>query len=475
MFLGRQRELNLLKNLLSRKSAALVICRGRRRIGKSTLIQEFGKSVPRFYEFQGLAPREKLTNQDQLTNFSRQLATQFKLPELGFKSWSEAFSLLARETNRNRVVILLDEISWMGAYDPDFAGVLKIAWDTEFKKNSRLILVFCGSVTSWIDKNILKSQGFVGRVSLTLSLDELPLNCCNEFWRDKKKYISDYEKFKILSVTGGIPRYLEEIKPKLSAEENIKQMCFIKEGLLFSEFDRIFDDIFSQRSKVYKEIIQTLVHGSKTLTEICAELKRPKSGVMSGYLDDLTEAGMLSHDLVCQIGGKKSGLGTYRLKDNYLRFYLKYIEPKKEQILKGLYDTVALENLPQWETMMGYQFENLVLGNMKNILELLSIPREQALSAGPYFQNQTKRNKGCQIDLLIETSHTLYICEVKFKKHISKTVIPEVQEKITKLKIPKYKSVRAILIYCGELAPGIIHDDYFNNVIPLAKLLNEGG
>lgn len=111
----------------------------------------------------------------------------------------------------------------MGMKDPTFLGKLKTAWDLEFKKNNKLILILCGSVSSWIEKNILKNTGFVGRIDLVLSLDELSLSESFTLLGKQAQFLSSYEIFKILSVTGGVPRYLENIIPKQSAEENIKR------------------------------------------------------------------------------------------------------------------------------------------------------------------------------------------------------------------------------------------------------------
>ena len=193
---------------------------------------------------------------------------QTRLPHLTLDLWPQAFSLLASQIGNEKTVVLLDEISWMAIGAPDFAGQLKIAWDMEFKKKQRLVFVLCGVISSWIDKNILNSTGFVGRVSLTLSLDELSLPACNEFWMKNKDRIATREKLKLLSVTGGVPRYLEEIRPSLTAEENIKRLCFTKEGFLFNEFDQIFNDVFSSRNTVYREIVSELAQGSKQMTEI---------------------------------------------------------------------------------------------------------------------------------------------------------------------------------------------------------------
>ena len=283
-----------------------------------------------------------------------------------------------------KTVILLDEISWMATRDKDFAGQLKIAWDTDLKHHTRLVLVLCGSVSSWIDENILNSAGFVGRISLKLIPQELSLFQCNMFWGKSAGLVAAKEKLKMLAVTGGVPRYLEEINPNLPAEENIRRICFSKEGFLFSEFDQIFQDIFSRRAPSYKRIASALVSGSKTLNELADHLKRDRGGDLSRYLEDLSESGFITKDVVFKPGKKvASKLAKYRLKDNYLRFYLKYLEPLKYKIEIGLFREIALESLAEWETIMGLQFENLVLNNIGSICSLLAINTNTVISASP--------------------------------------------------------------------------------------------
>lgn len=472
MFIGREKELKQLNEILDQKQASLIVCKGRRRIGKSRLIEEFGKNIKHFYDFQGLAPHQGVSLSDQLKNFSEQMERHFDLPKIiPPTTWTEAFALLSRYTKEGQVLIFLDEVSWMATGDKTFAGKLKIAWDTLFKQNPKLILILCGSVSSWIDKNLLKSAAFVGRISLKLTLQELPLSVCDEFWGQKKNNISSFEKFKILSLTGGIPRYLEEIKPHLSAEENIHKLCFTPSGLLFSEFEDIFNDTFSRRAKIYKDIVSCLIKGGKTFVEVCQALDRPPHGVMSDYLSDLVESGFVAEDFVYKIGGKVSGLKRYRLKDNYLRFYLKYIQPVKEQIKSGIYETKLLEDLPSWNVMMGLQFENLVLGNVVSLCRHLKIPLSSLEAASPYFQRKTLRTKACQVDLLIQTKNCLYVCEIKFRKKIEWQVVQEVQTKISKLKIPKSISVRPVLIFEGDISESLKKDDYFTVQISFGDLL----
>ena len=126
----------------------------------------------------------------------------------------------------------------------------------------------------------------MGRVSYTLLLDELPLSDCNDFWNDTGSHFSSYDKFKLLSVIGGIPRYLEEIQTQYSAEENIRNFCFKQGGLLVNEFEQIFSDLFGKRGEKYKNIVRLLVQKSLEYGEICEKLyfplgifrRRPRTG-----------------------------------------------------------------------------------------------------------------------------------------------------------------------------------------------------
>ena len=153
MFVGRLLELDRLKSLWKRKVASLVVIKGRRRIGKSRLVEEFSKNV-KFISFSGLAPSDAITAQDQRDEFARQLARTFQIPIPYSKDWGDLFWHLNHYTQNEKVVILLDEISWMGMRDKTFLAKLKNAWDLNFKKNPNLIFIICGSISSWIEKNI---------------------------------------------------------------------------------------------------------------------------------------------------------------------------------------------------------------------------------------------------------------------------------------------------------------------------------
>jgi AAA+ ATPase superfamily predicted ATPase len=471
-FIGRESELSRLQDLLKKRSSSLIVVRGRRRIGKSRLLAEFGKEMKSFF-FSGMPPLAKMNAQLQREEFANQMVRN-GLPAIKPDDWGNLFWALSKYTEAGQVLVVFDEISWMGGKDPTFLGKLKTAWDMYFSKNPHLVMALCGSISSWIEENILSSTGFLGRITIDLVLEELPLNVCNAFWYPKEKRISAFEKFKLLSITGGVPRYLEEIVPDLPAEKNIQNMCFTQGGLLVREFDEIFSDLFSRRSASYKEIVTSLADGAKELPDICKELKKSRGGLRNKYLNDLVKAGFIQRDFTWHLeNGKEGKLSRYRLSDNYLRFYLKYISKNLAKIGRGNFSPSLLATLPGWESIMGLQFENLVVHNRKTVWKWVGISPEEIVMDGPFFQKTTKKQPGCQIDYLIQTRfHTLYVCEIKFSKEpIGKKTVEEVEEKIARLKIPRYFSIRPVLIHVNGVEESLLETHYFDKIIDFSQLL----
>ncbi len=473
-FIGREWEMTKLQEFIHKRSASLIVVRGRRRIGKSRLLKEFGKQMKSFF-FSGLPPKLKkpVTSRSQRKEFASQLEQQ-GIPGVDFSDWSHLFWHLAQHTKEGRVLIVLDEISWMGSKDEDFLGKLKNAWDLHFSNNPQLIIILCGSISSWIEKNILSSTGYLGRVSWDLYLEELPLSSCNIFWNPYGDRISAYEKFKILSVTGGVPLYLELMRPELSAEENIRNICFTRGGLLVREFDQIFSDLFGKKSLSYRTIVESLASGPKLASEIYAALQKKKAGIYDEYIKDLVQAGFLKRDFTWHLKeGTHSKFSKYRLSDNYLRFYLKYILPNKVQIENGLFASASLTSLPGWESVMGLQFENLVTHNRQSLWKMMGITPSDIVADGPFFQTQTALQPGCQIDYLIQTRfHTLYVCEIKFSKDpIGMDILKQMEEKREALKIPKQFSIRPILIHVNGVSDRVLDTRYFDKVIDFSQIL----
>lgn len=472
-FVGREKELEELKLLIKKKTASMVVIQGRRRVGKSRLVREFGRGKT-LYIFSGVPPTEHTTAQFQREEFARQLGEQFGLPGLKAEDWGDLFTVLAQQVKTESVIILFDEISWMGSKDPDFLGKLKNAWDLQFSQNTQLLLILCGSVSSWIDENILSSTGFVGRVSEIIMLHELSGRECSQLLNLLGCHYSSYDVFKILSVTGGIPKYLEEVQPSLTVEENIKRLCFRTGGLLYREFDQIFSDLFSKRNLIYKKIVKVLANGAMEYNDICRALAVSKSGLLSEYLDDLIKAGFLRRDYTWHLqSGEVGRLSHYRLSDNYVRFYLRYIEKNKAKIQNDHFAVATLSQLPGWDSMIGYQFENLVLNNREFILRKLHLRREDIAADNPFFQRKTLKTPGCQIDYLIQNKYNnLFLCEIKYsRQEIKASIVDEVKQKIARLITPKNFSRFPVLIHVNGVADSVIEQGYFTEIIDFCELL----
>ena len=473
MFVGRQKELEALQALIQRPCANLVVIKGRRRIGKSRLITEFGKAM-KMITLTGLPPTQGSTQQDERRSFAEQLSLQFQIPVPRSESWEELFWHLADRTKRGRVLILLDEISWWAHDAPLFLSQLKNTWDVYFTKNKHLILVLCGSISSFIDKNILNNTGFVGRIALKLHLKELPLHECNAFWGTQTK-IAAYEKFKLLSITGGIPSYLEKINPHLSAEENIRRLCFVQDGVLVSEFDQIFTDVFGKRSAIYKQILMALLETPRAqLEEIYTHLGIEKQGVISEYLHDLEQAGFIRRDYAFNLKTKTlSKYSLFRISDNFVRFYLKYIAPNMPLIIDGRFEHASLSTLKNWETIAGLQFENLVLNNKNRILTVLHVHPSDVLFDNAYMQLERRGKPGVQIDyLIVDKFNTLWLCEVKFSRNpISKKIIPHIEKKIEALACQRRYSIRPVLIHVNGVTDDLIGEGFFSSILDFGTLL----
>lgn len=472
-FFGRSHEMSELTSLWGKRTGSLVTCRGRRRIGKSTLIERFAvKSEAMFIKIEGVRPQPGYDSRTELAAFAMQLATQTSADDDPPSNWLKAFIRLDREIpDDRRTVVLLDEISWLAYGDVMFADMLKIAWDNYWSKHDRLIMVVCGSVSGWIKEHFIDNGAFFGRRSLDLVLKELPLAQCARFWGEQTERIETREIVDVLAVTGGVPRYLTEINPGLSAADNIRNLAFRPKSVLREDFDEMFSDVVTKLPTLAGKVIRALVGPALSVTEIAERLGMDKGGRLSEALDQLDEAGLVVAD-----PGKNPQTGDdlrerrYRLKDNYSRFYLKYIEPMKSVIDVGAYSFVSVDGLVGWDSIVGLQFENLVVNNVTEIMPRLNLGRTLIESAAPYRRSGGGKG-GVQIDLLVQTRHCNYVVEIKRQREIGREVVEEVAEKMRRLPVPRGKSVRPVLVYDGHLAPIVETEGFFDAIVSFRELL----
>ena len=234
-------------------------------------------------------------------------------------------------------------------------------------------------------------------------------------------------------------------------------------------------DVITSEKTISGNVLKILAESSCTGVEIVQKLNMGKGGRLSSVLARLVEAGLVSQDH-CQNPetGKMAREIRYRLKDNYSRFYLKYIEPMKNIIDAGTFDLATLEALEGFDTVMGLAFENLVINNYRELLPALNLNGVIITSAAPYRRNASnapRGRKGCQIDLLIQTRRSLCVVEIKRRREIGREVIDEVDEKTRAIERPNGVSIRTALVYDGHLSSVVAADGYFEAIIPFRTLL----
>jgi AAA+ ATPase superfamily predicted ATPase len=468
-FVGREVELAKLKELARLDVPSLVVIKGRRRVGKSRLATEFAARLVGYRSvlLTGMAPDEKVTANDEREDFAAQLSRAFAMPPPRADDWNTLLWALADRTATGKWVVILDEINWLGAKDATFLGKLKSAWDLHFSKNNKLILILSGSLSSWIERNILRSTGFLGRVHLDLTLDELPLRHCAAFLEPGHRYLSNYEKFKIVAITGGIPSYLERVDPAASADTNIHRLCLTREGFLFREFDLLFNDLFHKK-EFYRRLIASLAEKPMELEDLYRKLHVEKSGYISECIEELIEAGFLARHYTWNIKtGGASKRSLIRVIDNYTRFYFRCIKPNRAAVERGA------ARLPVGsESILGLQFENLILKNRASVWTKLGISPDDIVFDNPYWQTATQRTRGCQLDYVIQCrNNTVYVCEIKFSKApLQHAIVPEVDRKIRCIAKPRNFTFRPVLIHINGVDESVLEERYFDSVIDFGEL-----
>lgn len=469
-FIGRSQELEGLEETAKRPGAKLIVIKGRRRVGKSRLARELGRRLPDTvtYHLTGLPPHQVPSARENLEEFARQISRVFGVPLPAATDWDDLLWHVSDRVKGGNAILILNEINWLGMDDPRFSAKLWRLWETELSLLPNFILILSGSLTGWIDNQFSSNTGYLGRISWNLTLDELPVREALRFFGARGARLSLSERLTILMVTGGIPRYLEEIDPRQTAEQNLRRLCFSPQGLLFSEYDHLLNDLFPKKNKSYRGIIEALVERPLMLGELRKVLGKQKSGVLSASVEELEKAGFLMrHHTWNPRKPKPSNQYKVRISDNYLRFHHQAIGPNHAAILSGA--DPSTRNLAE---ILGLQFENLVIRNRGLLWAALNIEPGRIVRAGPYFQKSTKKHRSCQIDYLIQTRDTLYVVEIRLTgRQLGIEILDQVQDRIDCLIKPKHKSIRPVLVHLNGVTESLESKDFFDSIIDYGALV----
>jgi len=445
--IGREVELDIFNTLLKSKNAEFVAVYGRRRVGKTFLIREaFKKQI--IFEFTGSFETDmhiQLKNfYENYKNYSKQKLNASEAP----KNWFEAFALLSNLSklkNKKKSVIFIDELPWIDTPKSNFVNALAYFWNNDISKLNNIILVICGSATSWITKKIFKNTGGLhNRVTKRLKIEPFTLAETKKMCRAKNISLTNYQLIKIYMAFGGIPFYWNELKKGKSAIQQINDICFNPEGMLKTEYKNLYQSLFKNADNHIK-IIECLAKKTYGLSkeEIAKACKIKKGGSLTTIINELVENGFLSyHQPIFNV--KKNAV--YRLIDLYSLFYLKFIKTAKANTN---FDTISNKNA--YKIWCGYAFENVCILHINQIKKALGISGV-ACEISSWRKNADQNEKGTQIDLIIDRADNIInICEIKFynkKLKIDKKMYHNIQTKkwVFENNMKSNKAVHNVLI-----------------------------
>lgn len=386
-----------------------VVVYGRRRIGKTFLVRRFFKDN---YAFSFVGKHE-MRREQQLAEFAKELmcySYSTFVPQL--KNWTEAFDALQRllETYNipGKKVVFFDEMPWMDTPKSDFVSALENFWNGWANMRDDIVLVACGSATSWMVDKLLHNQGgLFNRITQKIYLRPFKLSEMEQYLDEKHFGWNRYQIAQCYMILGGIPFYLTLLNPKLSLLSNIDELFFADaHAMLRTEYNELYSTLF-KRPDNYLAVIRMLTERKEGFTRKEINEKTKLGGAaLSKILSDLEQCDFIFS--YARYGNAKNN-AIYRIKDFYTLFYYKYVNGIDT---KDSLRWTHLSSTPQVSSWQGFSFELLCLLHLDEIKKALGIDRILN-DASAWRSRQPEQNT--QIDLVIERAdHNINLCEMKF-------------------------------------------------------------
>jgi hypothetical protein len=409
--IGRGEQIKTFQLLLGSEKSEFVAVTGRRRVGKTYLIDTVcEKNI--CFRMTGI---QDANLKEQLRNFATKLVEYSKVMLFDApKDWQAALQLLKiylqTLPKTKKQVIFIDELPWVNTPKSGFLKMLAHLWNDYLSKESHFVLVICGSATSWITKQVINNKGgFHNRISANVRLQPFSIDETKAFLESKKINFTDQELVRVFLTMGGIPYYLENIRKGESATQAIERMCFTETGILKNEYSNLYKALFTN-AEHHEEIVKTLAisHGGLTREEIIKKSNILAGGPYDRTMEDLILTGFVVEDN--HFGNKKRG-AIYRLQDEYSVFYHRFIKENSKNF-DGQWS--QLSATPTYKIWSGYAFENLChkhIDKLKSVLGIAAVYTETSrLNA-----KATESEDGFQIDLIIDRNdNTINLCEIKY-------------------------------------------------------------
>lgn len=478
--IGRHNEIKELNTLYKSNQAHLIAIYGRRRVGKTFLVDQAlsGKIT---FRHAGLSPVDedgkKNLMPDQLKHFYHSLLLQGMSPSHVPTSWLEAFFMLSMHLQKNdtgkRLVVFLDELPWMDTPRSGFLTAFEGFWNTWACHRDNVMVIVCGSANSWIlDKLINNHGGLYGRTTHIIKLSPFTLNECELFFKSKNVPISRYDIVQSYMIFGGVPYYLNYFNPQLSLSQNVDCLLFANEGKLKDEYDRLFSSVFSSPDDM-KAIVDFV--GKRHSGYMRKDISSATGIEDSGNLSNKLKALVASNFLIEYVPFGESGRNThYKLVDPFCRFYQTYIKGHRNVAEDFWSQSIDSQSVISWR---GIAFEEVCLNHISQIKSALGIAGVSTEQSA-WIQRGDDNKEGAQIDLVLKRKDNIYnLCEMKFYSE-EFTVDKSYHTKLVHRKniflehIPRKMAIHSTLI----TTYGLTHNEYsgdFINVVTMDDLFSE--
>ena len=409
--IGRKEETEILEDLLSSRKPEFLALYGRRRIGKTYLIKEFFNDSFSFYA----TGVQNCNTKQQLRVFKEALDKYGDKKNTIPKDWFEAFSRLEalleddnvkREYRSGKRVVFLDELPWMDTARSDFKSAFDYFWNSWGSSQKDLLMIICGSATSWIINNIVKDTGgFYNRLTRQIRLMPFTLSECESFLKDNGLRYTRKQVVECYMIFGGVPYYLNYLKPQYSLAQNVDMIFFNENSPLKYEFQQMFRALF-RNSDHYLAIVKELAKKQYGLTRTeLIDSGKAEGKTLTRCLEDLEQCGFIRR--YHNYSTKKNG-DHYQLIDPMCLFYLTFIE---KGTIGSWMDHI---NTPAYYNWCGLAFEKVCLLHTKQIKQKLGI---SGVSSNESAWESKKTKPGAQIDLLIDRKDDVVnVCEIKYSQ-----------------------------------------------------------
>ncbi|MCI6629982.1 MAG: ATP-binding protein [Lachnospiraceae bacterium] len=422
MFIGREKELNALDKLYKSDKFEFIVIYGRRRVGKTELMNQFIGDKKSIY-FMGVESNEK----QNLENFSNSII-EFSSgiqAETSFASFQAALEYVFRLAQKERMILAIDEYPYVARSSKSLASTLQLLID-KYKDTSKLMLILCGSSMSYMEDHVLAYKApLYGRRTAQMKI--LPFDfeeSCRYF-----NNLSDEDKALMYGIVGGTPQYLLQMSDKLSVEENIKNTYLNPMSFLYEEPVNLLKQEVREPA-IYTAIITAIATGHTRMSEISTKVGED-TNVCSNYLKNLMSLGIVQREI--PYGEKASRKSVYSIEDNMFCFWYRFVMDNNSIIARGAADMVYKRIEPQLSNYMGRVFEEICKQYLWKQLLAGNVPVE-FVSLGRWWGNDPIQKSQAEIDIMGEQdSESALFAECKWRNERVDTDILETLVRRSKL------------------------------------------